>query len=582
MTLDSDANRETNSEREAVLWNLFESLLQTYGDRQPNWSLVAADHGEYVEELRELYATAMVAEEFGQLAHDDFQATMSGTPTVSTPAIGRKGSQVLPDISLGCIGDYELLEELGRGGMGIVFRARQKSLGRIVALKMILRGNLASEEELARFHTEAEAIAKLDHPSIVPIYEVGEWENQPYFSMRYVDGPTLSHRLVDGPLSNHEALELIIPICDAIEHAHRQGILHRDLKPSNILLDRQGRPFITDFGLAKQVAKPADITSPHQPSLTESGAILGTPSYMAPEQAAGRRGEIGPTTDVYSLGAILYAMLTSRAPFQAASPVDTVLLVLEQDPLPPRLLNKGVDSDLEMITLKCLQKPTDLRYSSVDALRNDLASAQRGEVPSVRSSHFTQVLSRMFRETPHAGILENWGLLWMWHSLVLLGLCLVTNAFQLADVTVRWPYVALWTGGLGIWAACFWQLRHLAGPVTFVERQVAHVWAGAIGVSSFLFWVEAVLELPVLSMSCVLPLIAAMVFVIKAGILSGHFYVQATLLYFTAVAMAGLQMLAKSRGWPDLGLTLYGVVSAGCFFVPGWKYWRQRQQSEND
>ena len=582
MNPNSDANQQTDSSREAVLWSLLESLLQANGDRQPNWSEVATEHAEYVEELRELYATAMVADEFGRLANSDLQVTLSVSPLTPTPSQGNRQLQVLPDVSLGCIGDYELLEEIGRGGMGVVFRARQISLGRIVALKMILRGNMATDEELSRFRAEAEAIAKLDHPNIVPIYEVGEWEGQPFFSMRYVDGPTLSQRLIDGPLSNHEAMELMIPICEAIEHAHRQGILHRDLKPSNILLDRQGRPFITDFGLAKQVSKPSDIVSGPQPSLTESGAILGTPSYMAPEQAAGRRGEIGAATDVYSLGAILYAMVTSRAPFQAASPVDTVLAVLEQDPLPPRLLNKSVDSDLEMITLKCLQKPTDLRYPTVYALRSDLISARRGEVPSVRSSHFTQVLSRMFRETHHAGILENWGLLWMWHSLVLLGLCVVTNVFQIADVTARWPYVLLWTVGLGIWAACFWRLRHLSGPVTFVERQVAHVWAGAIGVSTFLFWVEAVLELPVLSMSCVLPLIAAMVFVIKAGILSGHFYVQALILYFTGVGMAGLRMLAVSRGWPDLGLTLYGIVSAGCFFVPGWKYWRQRQRSETD
>ncbi|WP_166826817.1 serine/threonine-protein kinase [Thalassoroseus pseudoceratinae] len=582
MTSNSQTDRDDESDREAVLWNLLESLLTSHGDRQPDWSQVATEHSEYVNELRELYATAMVAEEFGKLANSDAQETISVSPPISTSSDGAGRVHVLPDVSLGCIGDYELLEEIGRGGMGVVFRARQISLDRIVALKMILQGNLASEEELTRFRSEAEAIAKLDHPHIVPIYEVGEWEGQPFFSMRYVDGPTLSQRLIDGPLSNREATELMVPICEAIEHAHRQGILHRDLKPSNILLDRQGRPFITDFGLAKQFSRPSDVTAHREPSLTESGAILGTPSYMAPEQAAGRRGEIGPASDVYSLGAILYAMLTSRAPFQAASPVDTVLLVLEQDPLPPRLLNKGVDSDLEMITLKCLQKPTDLRYPSVDSLKRDLESAQRGEVPSVRSSHFTQVLSRMFRETHHAGILENWGLLWMWHSLVLFGLCVVTNGFQLANVTARWPYVTLWTLGLGIWAACFWSLRHLAGPVTFVERQVAHVWAGAIGVSSFLFWVEAVLELPVLSMSCVLPLIAAMVFMVKAGILSGHFYVQALIMYFSAVVMAGLRMLSESHGWPDLSLTFYGLVSAGCFFVPGWKYWKQRQRGESD
>jgi serine/threonine-protein kinase len=280
---------------------------------------------------------------------------------------------------------------------------------------------------------------------------------------------------------------------------------------------------------------------------------------------------IGTATDVYSLGAILYAMLTGRAPFQSASPVDTLLMVLEQDPPPPRVLNPQADPDLELIALKALQKPADLRYVSADAMADDLEAYLRHEPISARSSHFSQVLSRAFRETHHAAILENWGLLWMWHALVLLVLCLVTNGMQLWDVTSRWPYFLLWTAGLGAWAFIFWNLRRRDGPVTFVERQIAHVWAASMGCSTMLFGVEALLGLPVLTLSPVLPLIAAAVFVVKAGILSGMFYIHAAVLFATAIPMA----LGQRAGW-NYGLTLFGIVSAGTFFAPGVKFYRQR------
>ena len=310
--------------------------------------------------------------------------------------------------------DYELLEELGRGGMGVVYRARQISLNRIVALKMVLRGDMASAADLARFRTEAEAAARLDHPSIVPVYEVGDYQGQPYFTMKYVAGTTLAHRLAEGPLTARETAQLLAPVARAIHYAHSRGVLHRDLKPSNILIDAEGRPHVSDFGLAKRVE--AEI------NLTLSGAILGTPAHMAPEQAAGTPSRrLEPTNDGRSLGTILYQMLTGRPPFQAASPVDTVLLVLEQDPLPPRLVNPRADRELEMIALKCLQKPQDLRYASAKLLADDLDAFLADEPTAARSGIFVQVLARAFRETHHATVLENWGLLWMWHSLALLG-----------------------------------------------------------------------------------------------------------------------------------------------------------------
>ncbi len=434
---------------------------------------------------------------------------------------------------------------------------------------MILRGELASPADLARFQAEAQAVARLDHPHIVPVYEVGEHDGQPYFTMKYVSGSTLARRLAEGPVSAADAATLLAPVCEAIHYAHERGVLHRDLKPSNILMDRDGRSLVTDFGLAKRIEGDSRLTT--------TGAIIGTPCHMAPEQAAGRRGQVGPASDVYSLGTILYQMLTGRPPFQAASPVDTVLLLLEQEPLPPRLLNARADRELEMIALKCLQKPPELRYATAQALADDLRAFLADEPIAARSGLFSQVLARWFRETHHATVLENWGVLWMWHSLVLLVLSLATNWLQWRNQTSPWPYLGLWVAGLGAWAGIFWALRRRAGPVTFVERQIAHVWAASVISIAGLFCVEIVLGLPVLSLSPIIALTSSMVFVAKAGILTGKFYVQAAALFATALAMAWLE-----REGIRVGITLFGVVSALCFFVPGLKYYRQRRTAERD
>lgn len=552
-------------ETDELLAELLEALTaaQQRGET-PRVDLVAKDHPALRDELLELWAAVQLA---------DAVAARSGSLS------GLTAPRMLHDANYDRqlprqFGDYELLAELGRGGMGVVYKARQTSLNRLVALKLILRGRLAGETELARFRAEAEAIARLDHPGIVPIYEVGMQEDQPYFSMRYVEGDTLAKRLTEGPLPPREAAEILVQVARAIDEAHRRGVLHRDLKPANVLLDQAGRPYVTDFGLAKQLTDEA--------SLTHTGAVLGTPSYMAPEQAAGSRGRTGPAGDVYSLGAILYAMLTGRPPFQAASPVDTVLLVLEQDPLPPRLINAKADRDLEMIALRCLQKPPELRYASAGELADDLAAYLRGETISARSGHFSQVLSRVFRETHHAVVLENWGPLWMWHSLMLLVLCLVTNLFQylgesgqMPVMSTPGPYLFLWGGGLAIWAPIFWALRRRAGPVTFVERQIAHVWAGSVITAVLLFVIEYLLRLPVLTLSPVLGLTNGMAFMVKASVLSGKFYFYAGLMFLTGVAMAFLQQ----HGW-HYDITLFGVMAAACFFFPGLKYYRQRRQAE--
>jgi len=268
-------------------------------------------------------------------------------------------------------GDYEIVREIARGGMGVVFQARQVSLNRPVALKMILAGQLANDTDVRRFYTEAEAAAHLDHPGIVPIFEVGQHEGQHYFSMGFVEGQSLAQKIAGGPLPPLEAAALMVKVAEAIEYAHQRRVIHRDLKPANILLDQSGNPRVTDFGLAKKLEGDSGLTG--------SGQIMGTPSYMPPEQAGGKRGEVGPAADVYALGATLYALITGRPPFQASTAMDTVLQVISDEPVPPRRLNASVPLDLETICLKCLEKEPGKRYVSAAALGEDLRRYLAGE-----------------------------------------------------------------------------------------------------------------------------------------------------------------------------------------------------------
>jgi serine/threonine protein kinase/WD40 repeat protein/tetratricopeptide (TPR) repeat protein len=295
------------------------------------------------------------------------------------------------------LGDYELLAEIARGGMGVVYKAWQISLNRLVALKMILAGQLASPADVQRFRIEAEAAANLDHPHIVPIYEVGEHDGQHYFSMKLVEG-SLAQQVPHIVNDARRAAKLLETVARAVHHAHQRGILHRDLKPGNILLDGHGQPHVTDFGLAKMVQKNVAVT--------QSGAIVGTPSYMAPEQARSEK-VLTTAVDVYSLGAVLYELLTGRPPFKAETPLETLSQVVQHEPVPPRQVQPKIPLDLETICLKCLQKQPDRRYTTALALAEDLSLFQSGEPIRARPVRSTERLWRWCRRNPALSILSG-------------------------------------------------------------------------------------------------------------------------------------------------------------------------------
>ena len=291
-------------------------------------------------------------------------------------------------------GDYEILNEIARGGMGVIYRARQVSLNRLVALKMILSAHMATDQDVIRFHTEAEAAAKLQHPGIVPIFETGEIDGQHYFSMSLVEGGSLAALAKRDPITPQRAAQLVKWIADAVHYAHSRNIIHRDLKPANVLLDADGQPKITDFGLAKDFE--------HDSAMTATGLIMGTPSYMAPEQAAGRSREVGPLADVYALGAILYDLLAGRPPFQGASVVETLKQVISSEPASPRKTNPRLDLDLETICLRCLEKDPARRYASAAALADELQRYLEGRPITARAIDTRERAWRWCRRNPLA------------------------------------------------------------------------------------------------------------------------------------------------------------------------------------
>ncbi|HZL90102.1 MAG TPA: serine/threonine-protein kinase [Pirellulaceae bacterium] len=492
------------------------------------------------------------------------RAPSESTLDAAEPAakLAAAGNQAATLPRLGTFGDYELLKELGRGGMGVVFKAIHARLHRIVALKMVVAGSLASTEELERFRIEAQSAAGMLHPGIVPIFEVGECQGLPYFSMGLVEGISLADRIAQGPVPPLEAVRLLRKIVDAVCYAHSQGVIHRDLKPANVLLacgdgSNWGggdaisldscQPQITDFGLAKRIGAGSRLTA--------TGQVLGTPSYMPPEQASGRVHEVGETADVYSLGAILYAMLSGRPPFVAENPVEVLLQVLESEP--PRLTQyvPGVPRELEAICLKCLEKRTEDRYPSAAALAADLDRFLRHEPPEARSATPWQFVRRWIRRQPVLA----------WHLIGMLVVFVLVQFVFLAHPHSDVAYHLRVSGTLTAWMiACF-------GFQALLERQrwrdLSHyVWSAAD--AGFLTALLAQVVAPLG------PLLSGYVLLVCA---SGLFFRTRLVAFTTIIAVLAslvLFLLRRELLQPWHYALLFEAVLSITGFAVGYQVWR--------
>jgi WD40 repeat protein/tRNA A-37 threonylcarbamoyl transferase component Bud32 len=406
-----------DSSRQGFLEEVLEDFMQRLDlGEAVNREQLVAQHPEMADELRSYFAGIDEVERLGR--HTKGEKQQPALPGRPPPGAGQ-AEETLPGHGLaGRVGDYELLEQIGQGGMGVIYKARQLSLQRFVALKMIRPDRLASPVDVLRFRSEAEAVASLDHPHIVPIYEVGEYGGQHYFSMKLIVGGSLAKHLPRLLGDLPAGVGLLAAVARAVHYAHQRGLLHRDLKPANILLDAEGRPHVTDFGLVKRLG-PRTAES----SLTQQGMIVGTPNYMAPEQAASQAG-VSTAADVYSLGAILYELLTGRPPFRSETALDTLRQLLEREPVRPHSLNRLVDRDLETVCLKCLHKDPPRRYPSAEALADDLERWRKGEPIHARPVSRRERVLKWVRRRPGLAVLAAllvlvtlagfFGVSWQW------------------------------------------------------------------------------------------------------------------------------------------------------------------------
>jgi serine/threonine-protein kinase len=453
----------------------------------------APDRRQFLAEHPELASWLDCLEVLDQMAPADSAATIADGG----------GSAALAEASTE-FGKYRLLGEIGRGGMGVVYKAWQPELDRIVAIKMILSSHLASAVQVERFAAEARTMARLQHPHIVKIHETGQLHGQHYFVMEHIAGPGLDEVIQDKKrLPVEQAARWVAAVARAVDHLHGQGIVHRDLKPSNILLDDQDRPYVTDFGLVKMLGSS---------QLTATGAIIGTPSYMSPEQAAGHADRVGPLSDVYSLGAILYELLTGRPPHQEATPLDTLVQVIEGEPAPPRRLNPDIPAKLEMICQKCLEKSAEDRYPSAKALADDLQRFLDGEDIDARPATVMHAIRRWVRREPALVV----------RLFVLLVIMLIVQInYTVSGMVDRMIHLEI-LGLLGLWVAAsflFQKLLHFESLADLARMG----WSGAD--------ISLLTAILVLAQGPITPLLVAYPFlIIGAGL-----WFQVRLVWFTTI-----------------------------------------------
>lgn len=527
-------------------------LLERFGDISDELTRFFADHDRLTglaEPIRALIASA----ENTPRQTGGTGATMSFDPAVQRASSRPEGGATSAGQR---IGDYEVIRELGRGGMGVVYQARHFTLNRVVALKMILGGQFATDDDRERFFAEARANAALDHSGIVSIYEIGECQGQPFFAMALIEGTSLADMIQPGPLSPQLATRLIRKIVAAVAYAHDHGVIHRDLKPANILLAgatenraslESCEPKITDFGLAKRLDGESQLTA--------SGQLLGTPLYMSPEQAAGQIREVGRAADIYSLGAILYVMLTGQPPFWSDNPVEVILQVLENDPPLPRSIRPEIPRELEWICLKCLEKKPADRYASAHDLAEDIDRYLRHEPVEARLPTWGQRLRRWMRRQPVLA----------WHTLCLGSILLLMQGIFLAHPERELAYHLKISGIVCVWLA----VSHLCQWMQNRERDAPwphYFWIGA----------DAALLTALLSQLDPSPgPLVASYFVLIC--ISGLFF-ETRLVAFTtaAVALAAFVLFllrpAEARPLHYALLFLASLVMTGC--VVGYQVWR--------
>lgn len=520
-------NREPN-EADAEMLDRLVDRLQAGGDASALRALLLAERPD-LDEL------AACLEELEHLASHADAAPIAPIPPIdASPAAA-------PPAPVAELGVFRIEKEIGRGGMGVVYKAWQPELGRPVALKMILAGELASAEYVDRFRNESRALANVHHPNIVSIYEAGQIDGRFYFAMQFVEGPTLAERLKHGRLDPEQAARLAAAVARAAGSLHAHGVIHRDVKPSNILLDGDGTPYLSDFGLAKTLS--ADS------GRTVSGAIVGTPCYMSPEQAAGKSKHVGPRSDVYSIGAVLYECLVGRPPFREETPLDTLVQVIEGEPVEPRRIDRAIPRDLELICLRCLEKNSEARYASADALADDLERWLKGEAIEARPTNWRSRIARWARREP--------ALVWR--------LVMLAASFAIAQASYSFgnhATLALHAEVLGLlaaWAGLSFLCQRLirdperASPVRFVWSGLDVVLFGA------LVWLDDAFDTP---LAIGFPLLA---------VASGLWF-RTSLIWFTAAfaALTYVALWAASGAMPGphwnhhviflLGIAIAAVV----------------------